>query len=325
VQDRFPRQASGLTVGVRAVVVSRTGGPEVLEVVERPDPVAGPGEVVVDVEAAGVNFIDVYHREGRYPRELPFVLGSEGAGTVRGTGERVAWAVVPGAGYADTAVVPADRLVPVPDGVPTQDAAAVLLQGMTALFLAEVASPGDTAVVHAAAGGVGLLLVQLLAQAGVRVVATTSTPEKAELARGAGAADVVPYEEVVDRVREVTGGRGAQAVYDGVGRTTFDSSLACAARRGSVVLFGASSGPVPPLDPLVLMSRGSLWLTRPTLGDFVVSRAELLDRAGEVLDRVRDGRLSVRVGGRYALDDARRAHEDLEGRRSTGKLLVLPR
>ena len=309
---------------MRAVVVSRTGGPEVLEVVERPEPVAGPGEVVVDVEAAGVNFIDVYHREGRYPRDLPFVLGSEGAGTVRGTGERVAWAVVPGAGYADAVVVPEDRLVPVPDGVALADAAAVLLQGMTAQFLAEVATPGDTAVVHAAAGGVGLLLVQLLADAGVRVVATTS-PEKAELARGAGASDVVAYDEVVERVREVTEGRGAQVVYDGVGRATFDSSLACAARHGSVVLFGAASGPVPPLDPLVLMSHGSLWLTRPTLGDFVAERADLLHRAGEVLGRVRDGRLSVRVGGTYALEDAQRAHEDLEGRRSTGKLLVLPR
>jgi NADPH:quinone reductase len=312
-----------LTVGVRAVVVSRTGGPEVLEVLQRPEPVPGPGEVLVDVEAAGVNFIDVYHREGRYPRALPFVVGSEGAGTVRATGERVAWAVVPGAGCAEVVAVPQDRLVPVPDGVALTDAAAVLLQGLTAHVLTEVASPGDTAVVHAAAGGVGLLLVQLLVEHGVRVVATTS-PGKADLARGAGAAEVVGYDEVVERVREVTGGRGAQVVYDGVGRATFDSSLACAARHGSVVLFGASSGPVPPVDPLRLMAHGSLWLTRPTLGDFVAERTDLLRRANEVLGRVRDGRLSVRVGGTYALDDVRRAHEDLEGRRSTGKLLVLP-
>ena len=323
---------------MRAVVVSRTGGPEVLEVQERPDPEPGPEDVLVDVAAAGVNFIDIYQREGRYPMDVPYVAGSEGAGVVRRVGEavvdlrpgdRVAWAMVGGTGYTSVAVVPAARAVPVPEGVSTEQAAAVLLQGMTAHFLctsAYAVQPGDDVVVHAAAGGVGLLLTQLVAERGGRVIATVSTDEKAELARGAGAAEVVRYdrEDVAPRVRALTGGRGAHVVYDGVGKATFEAGLDSLRRRGTLVLFGASSGAVPPFDPLVLMRKGSLFLTRPTLGDYVADRDELVLRAGDVLGAVRDGRLDVRIGGRYPLADAGRAHDDLAGRRTTGKLVLLP-
>jgi len=323
---------------VRAVVVEQTGGPEVLRVEDVEAPVPGPGEVLVDVAAAGVNFIDVYERTGGYPKELPFVAGSEGAGAVTAVGEgvtdfavgdRVAWAMVAGSGYAEQAAVPADRVVRVPDGVESETAAALMLQGMTAHYLCESTYPahsGETALVHAAAGGVGLLLTQMLAAKGVRVIATTSTEEKAELARGAGAAEVVRYTEadVVGEVRRLTDGRGVEVVYDGVGRSTFDASLDCLRPRGMMVLFGASSGPVPPLDPQVLNRKGSLFLTRPTLAHYIATRGELLGRAGSVLSQVAEGRLDVRIGGRYALEDAGRAHEDLEGRRTTGKLLVVP-
>jgi NADPH2:quinone reductase len=294
--------------------------------------------VLVDVAASGVNFIDVYQRTGAYPKELPFVVGSEGAGTVTavgsevadlGVGDRVAWAMVDGAGCAEQVVVPADRAVPVPDGVESENAAAVILQGMTAHYLCESTYPagsGDTALVHAAAGGVGLLLTQMLAAKGVRVIATTSTEEKAELARGAGAAEVVRYTEadVVEEVRRITDGRGVDVVYDGVGRTTFDAGLDCLRPRGMMVLFGASSGPVPPLDPQVLNRKGSLFLTRPTLAHYMATRQELLERAGAVLGQVAEGRLDVRIGGRYAMEEVGRAHEDLEGRRTTGKLLIVP-
>ena len=324
---------------MRAVVVNRTGGPEVLELEERPEPSPGPGDLVVDVDAAGVNFIDVYQREGRYPMPLPYVAGSEGAGVVRevgpevqdvAPGDRVAWAMVAGSGYTTTAVVPADRAVPVPEGVSTEQAAAVLLQGMTAHFLCRTTypvQPGDDVVVHAAAGGVGLLLTQLVTRLGGRVLATVSTAEKEALARAAGAAEVVRYdtEDVAERVRGLTGGRGAAVVYDGVGASTFGASLDCLAPRGMLVLFGASSGAVPPFDPMTLAGKGSLFLTRPSLGHYVADRAELLERAGDVLARVRDGGLDVRVGARYPLQDARRAHEDLAGRRTTGKSLLLPR
>jgi len=320
------------------VVVEQTGGPEVLRVEDVEAPVPGPGEVLVDVAAAGVNFIDVYERTGGYPKELPFVAGSEGAGAVTAVGEgvtdfavgdRVAWAMVAGSGYAEQAAVPADRVVRVPDGVESETAAALMLQGMTAHYLCESTYPahsGETALVHAAAGGVGLLLTQMLAAKGVRVIATTSTEEKAELARGAGAAEVVRYTEadVVGEVRRLTDGRGVEVVYDGVGRSTFDASLDCLRPRGMMVLFGASSGPVPPLDPQVLNRKGSLFLTRPTLAHYIATRGELLGRAGSVLSQVAEGRLDVRIGGRYALEDAGRAHEDLEGRRTTGKLLVVP-
>ena len=321
---------------MRSVVVTRTGGPEVLELQEHPDPQPGAGQVVVDVEAAGVNFIDVYQREGRYPLEPPFTAGTEGAGVVRAVGEgvddvavgdRVAWAMVNGTGYTSVAAVPAARVVPVPDGVTTEQAAAVLLQGMTAHYLCETTyavQPGDDVLVHAAAGGVGLLLTQLVTARGGRVVATVSTDGKADVARGAGAAEVVRYdrEDVVERVRTLTDGRGVRAVFDGVGRDTFDASLACLARRGTLVLFGAASGAVEPLDPMRLM-KGSLFLTRPTLGDYVVGE-ELQQRAGAVLSAVATGTLDVRIGARYPLAEAARAQEDLALRRTTGKSLLLP-
>jgi NADPH2:quinone reductase len=323
---------------VRAVVVTEIGGPEVLTVQEAEAPQPDPGEVVVDVVAAGVNFIDVYRRTGVYPADPPFVLGAEGAGTVSAVGsaveglsvgDRVAWAMVPGAGYAEQVRVPADRVVTVPDGVELETAAAAMLQGMTAHFLCESTYParsGQTALVHAAAGGVGRLLTQMLAAKGVRVLATTSTEEKAELARTGGAAEVIRYTEadVVAEVRRLTDGRGVDVVYDGVGRSTFDAGLDCLVPRGMMVLYGASSGPVPPLDPQVLNRKGSLFLTRPTLAHYIADRDELLARAGAVFAQVASGDLEVRVGGRYSLGEAGRAHEDLEGRRTTGKLLVVP-
>jgi NADPH:quinone reductase len=324
---------------VRAIVVNRTGGPEVLELEERPDPQPGPGQLLVDVEAAGVNFIDVYQREGRYPLPLPYLAGSEGAGVVRevgagvedvAAGDRVAWAMVDGTGYATTAVVPAERAVPVPDGVGLDQAAAVLLQGMTAHFLVESTypvQPGDDVLVHAGAGGVGLLLTQLATRRGGRVIATVSTDEKAEVARGAGAAEVVRYdrEDTVERVRALTGDRGVRAVYDGVGQATFEASLDCLAPRGTLVLFGAASGAVPPVDPMALMTRGSLFLTRPSLKHYVADRTELLERAEAVMTAVQDGHLHVRIGATYALEDAAQAHRDLESRRTTGKSLLRTR
>ena len=323
---------------MRAVVVSRAGGPDVLQVQELPDPAPGPADLLVDVEAAGVNFIDIYQREGRYPVDLPFVAGLEGAGTVRevgaqvqdvAPGDRVAWAMVGGTGYTTRAVVPADRAVPVPDGVSTEQAAAVLLQGMTAHFLCETTYPvhaGTDTVVHAAAGGVGLLLTQMIARKGGRVIATVSSEQKEALARGAGANDVVRYdrEDLVERVRTLTGGRGVQVVYDGVGQATFDASLDCLAPRGTLVLFGAASGAVPPVDPMRLAAKGSLFLTRPSLAHYSADREELLLRSGEVFAQVRRGELVVQVGNRYRLDDAARAHQDLAARATTGKSLVLP-
>ncbi len=323
---------------MRAVLVERTGGPEALQVVEVDPPSPAPGEVRVEVAAAGVNFIDVYQRTGGYPMPLPFVVGSEAAGTVLevgaavdgfAVGDRVAWAMVDGTGYAEQVVVPADRVVAVPDGVEDQTAAAVMLQGMTAHYLCESTFPaaaGQTALVHATAGGMGLLLTQMLTAKGVRVIGTTSTPEKEVLARGAGAAEVIRYTEqdVREEVRRLTGGRGVDVVYDGVGRTTFDAGLDSLVPRGMMVLFGAASGPVPPVDPQVLNRKGSLFLTRPSLGAYVASRAELEWRASAVLGQVADGSLDVRIGGRYPLERAGEAHQDLEGRRTTGKLLVVP-
>ena len=323
---------------MRAVVVEQTGGPEVLRVQDVEAPQPGPGQVLVAVAAAGVNFIDVYHRTGAYPLPLPIRPGSEGAGEVTAVGpdvtdvavgDRVAWAMVAGTGYAEQALVPAERAVPVPEGLDLESAAAVLLQGMTAHYLCESTYPagsGETALVHAAAGGMGLLLTQMLTAKGVRVIGTTSTEEKERLAREAGAAEVVRYTEVDLRaeVRRLTAGRGVDVVYDGVGKDTFDAGLDLLRPRGYLVLFGAASGPVPPLDPQVLNAKGSLFLTRPSLAHYVATREELLMRGRAVLSAVAEGRLRVRVGGRYRLDDASRAHADLEARRTTGKLLVVP-
>jgi NADPH2:quinone reductase len=324
---------------VRAVRITATGGPEVLEPVDLPDPAPGPGELLVDVAAAGVNFVDTYQRRGTYPVDLPFVLGQEGAGRVAAlgpgdtggfaVGDRVAWANVPG-GYAQRVLVPASAAVPVPDAVPDDLAVGALLQGMTAHFLVTDCAPvgpGDTVLVHAAAGGVGLLLTQLATARGARVLGVVSTAEKAELARGAGAAEVLRSDEVDDlaaAVRARTGGEGVAVAFDGVGRDTFDASLASLRRRGTLVLHGAASGPVPPVDPQRLNRAGSVYLTRPTLHHYTVTREELLGRAAAVYGAVADGGLHVRIGHRHPLGAAADAHRDLEGRRTTGKVLLLP-
>lgn len=323
---------------MRAIVVHQPGGPEALVLVDLPVPEPGPAEVRVDVTAAGVNYIDVYHRTGKYPLATPFVAGSEGSGVVSavgsdvgdvGVGDRAAWAMVQGAGYAEQVLVPAARLVPTPDDIDDETAAAVMLQGLTAHYLTTstyAVSPGDVVLVHAAAGGVGLLLTQVAVAKGARVLATTSTAAKAELATAAGASDVLLYgdTDIAAEVRRLTDGEGVAVVYDGVGRSTFDASLDSLRPRGTMVLFGASSGAPAPLDPSVLNPKGSLFLTRPALAHHVATRAELLERAGELFGWVSSGALSVRIGARYPLADAARAHEDLEARRTTGKSLLLP-
>lgn len=320
---------------MQAVLVRTTGGPEVLEVVDVPDPEVKPGHVLVEVAAAGVNFIDTYQRGGIYQVPMPLVLGSEGSGRVRAVGagveglavgDRVAWQGVPFS-YAEQVAVPAEVAVPVPDSVSDEVAAALLLQGLTAHYLCTstyAVQSGDVVLLHAGAGGVGLLLTQLVKARGAEVIATVGTAVKAELSRAAGADHVIGYDDVAATVREVTGGVGVPVVYDGVGRDTFDTSLGSLRRRGMMVLYGASSGPVPPVDPQRLNSGGSLFLTRPTLGHYVATREELLWRAGELFAAVVDGRLSVRVGATYPLAEVRAAHEALEGRRTTGKVLLLP-
>lgn len=320
----------------RALVVTRHGGSDVLAVEDRQIDDPGPGQVLLRPAASGINFIEVYQREGVNRTEPPFVLGGEGAGTVEAVGEGVddvsvgdvvAWTAVPGS-HAELALGRAADVVPVPDGLDPELAAAVMLQGLTAHYLVHSTFPvqrGQTALVHAAAGGVGQLLVQMIVDHGATVIGTASTEEKAAKARALGAAEVIRYDQVPDlaaAVREANGGRGVDVVYDGVGRSTFDASLASLTRRGMLVLFGAASGPVPPVDPQRLNSGGSLFLTRPTLVDYTASREELLWRSGEVLGAVADGTLKVEIGGRYGLQDAGRAYDDLEGRRSTGKLLL---
>ena len=322
---------------MRVVVGERLGGPEVLTVAERETPRPGPGEVVVDVAAAGVNYMDIYQRQGigNYRPEPPFVPGAEGAGAVAAVGEgvtglavgdRVAWAG-PGSSYAEQVALPAKGVVPVPDGISLQVAAAAILQGMTAHYLCTSTYPvreGDVAVVHAAAGGVGLLLTQMVKQRGGVVVGTTSGGEKALLALGAGADHVVGYDRFRAIVDEATDGAGAHVVYDGVGKDTFDDSLAALRPRGMMVLYGASSGQVPPFDPQRLNSGGSLFLTRPTLVHYIADPAELRWRAGEVFEWIAKDELEVRIGGTYPLAEAARAQEDLASRRTTGKLLLLP-
>ncbi|MCC6640149.1 MAG: quinone oxidoreductase [Deltaproteobacteria bacterium] len=320
----------------RAIVVDKTGGPEVLRIAEHDPGPPGEGQVRVRVAAAGVNFIDVYFRTGLYARALPFVAGLEGAGRVEAVGEgvaglspgdRVAWASAPGS-YADVVVAPAAQLVRVPDEVTDEIAAAVMLQGMTAHYLVyalrEVRS-GDWALVHAASGGTGLLLVQLLRSAGVRVVGTCSTEAKAALVREAGAERVVRYdrEDFVAAAREASGGRGVDVVYDGVGATTFDGSLASLRPRGLLALFGQSSGPVPPFDLQRLNAGGSLVVTRPSLAHFVATREEFALRAQAVLGAVATGELRVRIGGRFALADAACAQRALESRATTGKVILV--
>jgi NADPH2:quinone reductase len=321
---------------VRAIQITENGGPEVLNVADLPAPETGPGEVLVAVGAAGVNYIDTYQREGIYPLTLPVVLGLEGAGRVTAVGDgvddiavgdRVAWTNTLGS-YAEQVAVPADEAVPVPDDVADDLAVGALLQGMTAWILVNQTypvQPGDDVLVHAAAGGVGLLLTQLATGLGARVIATVSTDEKEELARAAGAAEVLRYsDDLAERVRDLTDGVGVAAAFDGVGKSTFDASLDSLRRRGVLVLFGAASGPVPPVDPQRLNSGGSLYLTRPTLFHHIDTREELLAAAGSVYREVAEGRLDVRIAHRYPLDEARKAHEDLQARRTTGKLVLIP-
>lgn len=320
-----------------AVRIHSTGGPEVLEPEEIDIGAPGPGELLVDVAAAGVNYIDTYHRSGLYKLDLPVTLGIEGAGTVSAVGEgvrqfapgdRVAWQG-PLGGYASQALISESIAVRVPESVSDETAAALMLQGITAHYLVrstyEVAE-GDAILVHAAAGGVGLLLTQLAKARGARVIGTVSTADKEKLAREAGADEVIRYDKVdfAERTRDLTDGQGVAAVYDGVGKTTFDGSLASLRIRGTLALFGAASGPVPPMDPQRLNAAGSVFLTRPTSVHYVLDRQELDWRAGELFQSVVDGKLTVRVGHRYPLAEARRAHEDLQGRRTTGKLLLLP-
>ncbi|GII91616.1 quinone oxidoreductase family protein [Sinosporangium siamense] len=320
---------------MRAIVVSTPGGPKALEIREIPDPVPGPGTLLVKIAAAGVNFLDIYHREGRYPLSRPFTPGSEGAGIVVAVGEgvedfsagdRVAWAG-PMGGYAELAVVPAVQALAVPDGVELDIAAAATLQGMTAHYLTHSTykvEAGDDVLIHAAAGGMGLLLTQIAKLRGARVIGTVSTEEKERLARAAGADEVLRYDGFAEAVRESTGGDGVQVVYDGVGAATFEGSLASLRPRGLLALYGAASGAVPPVDPMVLTSRGSLFLTRPTLANYIATREELLWRASDVFGWIASGRLHINISHRYPLADAGRAHEDLEARRTTGKLLLIP-
>jgi NADPH2:quinone reductase len=322
---------------MKAIQIRQTGGPEVMELVDLPIPQPKPNEAVVKILAAGVNFIDVYNREGRYKVPLPFVLGQEGAGVISAVGseisevavgDRVAYTNVLGS-HAEYAAVPADRLVRIPDGVSEREAAAAMLQGMTAHYLAHDAYPlkkGETALIHAAAGGVGLLLVQMAHNIGARIIATVSTEEKAQLAREAGADEVILYtqSDFEAETKRLTGGKGVDVVYDSVGKTTFEKGLNVLRPRGMMALYGGSSGAVPPFDPITLTQKGSLYLTRPSLGHYVISRQELQQRAGAVFGMIRGGKLKLRIEHVYPLADAVQAHRDLEGRKTTGKLLLIP-
>ena len=308
-----------------------------MQLVEIPVPQPKPNEAVVKVAAAGVNFIDVYHREGRYKAPLPLVLGQEGAGVVTAVGadikglkagDRVAWTGVFGS-YAEYVAAPADKLVSIPPGVIDREAASAMLQGMTAHYLSHDAYPlkrGETALIHAAAGGVGLLLVQMAHNIGARVIGTVSTDEKARLAREAGADEMIFYtkSDFEAETKRHTGGKGVEVVYDSVGKTTFDKSLNVLRPRGMMVLFGGSSGAVPPFDPIVLTQKGSLFLTRPSLTNYIATREELLARSGAVFGMIADGKLKLRIEHTYPLSEAQQAHRDLEGRKTTGKLLLIP-
>ena len=322
---------------MKAIQVKQPGGPEAMELVDLPVPQPKANEAVVKLSASGVNFIDVYVREGRYKALPPFVLGQEGAGVVNAVGtditsvkngDRVAWTSILGS-YAEYAAVPADRLVPVPDGVTDQQAAAAMLQGMTAHYLSHDTYPlkrGETALVHAAAGGVGLLLVQMAHNIGARVIATVSTDEKAKLAREAGADEIILYtkSDFEAETKRMTGGKGVDVVYDSVGKTTFEKGLNILRPRGMMALFGGSSGAVPPFDPMVLAQKGSLYVTRPTLVAYIATREELLARAGAVFAMIAAGKLTLRIEHIYPLAEVQQAYRDLEARKTTGKLLLIP-
>lgn len=322
---------------MKAIQVKQTGGPEAMELVELPVPEPKANEAVVKLAASGVNFIDVYYREGRYKTTLPFVPGQEGAGQVVAVGsdaksikigDRVAWTMTQGS-YAEYAAVPADRLVPIPPGVTDPQAAAAMLQGMTAHYLAYDTYPlqrGETALVHAAAGGVGSLLVQMAHNIGARVIATVSTEEKAKLARQVGADEIILYSQVdfEAETKRLMGGKGVDVVYDSVGKTTFEKGLNVLRPRGMMVLFGGSSGAVPPFDLIQLSQKGSLYVTRPMLGNYIGTREELLARSGTVFAMIASGTLKLRIQHTYSLAEAQRAHRELEGRKTTGKLLLIP-
>jgi NADPH2:quinone reductase len=322
---------------MKAIQIARTGGPEVLQLVDLPDPKPKPNEALVKITACGVNFIDIYHRQGRYPAQLPFVEGQEAAGVITEVGseikhvkpgDHVAYVGVLGA-YAQYAAVPADRLVVIPSGIDDRQAAAAMLQGMTAHYLCHSTYPlkkGETALVHAAAGGVGQLLVQMCHLIGARVLGTVSTEEKARLAREAGADEVILYtqQDFETETKRLTNNRGVDVVYDSVGKTTFEKSLNVLRPRGYLVLFGGSSGPVPPFDLIKLSQKGSLFVTRPTLAHYTAARAELEHRAGDVFSWIREGKLKLRIDHIYPLAEAQQAHRDLEGRKTTGKLLLIP-
>jgi NADPH2:quinone reductase len=322
---------------MKAIQVQKAGGPEVLTLVDLPVPTPKANEVVVKLTAVGVNFIDVYLREGRYPTALPFIDGQEGAGNVSAIGDgvksfkpgdRVAFTSILGA-YAEYIAVAADRLVPVPAEITDQQAAAAMLQGMTAHYLVSDTYPvkkGDTVLVHAAAGGVGLLLVQMAKRIGARVVGTTGSEVKAKLAREAGADDVIVYSQqnFETETKRLTDGKGVDVIYDGVGAATFDKDLSILRPRGCLVLYGAASGAVPPVDPIKLMQKGSLYLTRPSLMHYIATHDELQARASSVLRMIAAGTLKLRIEYRYPLADAQQAHRDLEGRKTTGKLLLIP-
>jgi NADPH:quinone reductase len=322
---------------MKAIQITQTGGPEALTLADLPIPTPKSGEVLVKVHASGVNFIDIYYREGRYKTQLPFIDGQEAAGTVKAVGEGVtgfkvgdpvAWCNVLGT-YAEYALAPADRLVKLPHGLDLKLAAAVMLQGMTAHYLAHSTFPlksGDTALVHAAAGGVGLLLTQMASQIGARVIATVSSEEKAKLAREAGANEVILYthEDFEEKTRHLTNGRGVDVVYDSVGKSTFEKSLNVLRPRGLIALFGASSGAVPPFDLIELAGKGSLYITRPTLKFYTLTREDLVSRATDVFDAVAVGRLKVRMEHTYPLAQAQQAQIDIAARRTTGKLVLIP-
>jgi NADPH2:quinone reductase len=322
---------------VQAIQIAQIGGPEVLTLREMPTPAPGPGEVLIKIEACGVNFIDIYFREGRYPSPLPFIPGQEAAGTVVAlgprvagvaVGDRVAWCMVQGT-YAQLAVAPADKVIPIPDSVTTLQAAAAILQGMTAHYLALSTykiRPGDPVLIHAGAGGVGLLLIQIARQLGARIFTTVSTEQKAQLARDAGADEVILYtqEDFVAKVKELTADAGLPVVYDSVGKTTFEGSLSCLRPRGLCVLFGGASGAVPPFDLIRLSTMGSLYVTRPTLKHYAASREELEWRAGDVFRWIAEGKLKLRLEHTYPLAEAAQAQIDLAARKTTGKVLLIP-
>ena len=322
---------------MKAIQIKQTGGPEAMEFVDLPVPQPRANEALVKIQAAGVNFIDVYNREGRYKAPLPFVLGQEAAGVVEAigsdvravaVGDRVAYCSVLGS-YAEYAAVPADRLVKIPAGVNEREAAAAVLQGMTAHYLAHDTYPlkkGETALVHAAAGGVGLLLVQMAHNIGARVIATVSTEEKAKLARAAGADEIILYtqSDFETDTKRLTNGKGVDVVYDSVGKTTFDKGLNVLRPRGMMALYGGSSGAVAPMDPLVLTQKGSIFLTRPSLGHYIITAEELQQRMGAVFGMMSNGKLKLRIEHIYPLAEAQQAHRDLEGRKTTGKLLLIP-